>query len=535
LAQEKTIETDVLVIGGGIAGCFAAIKAKEKGADVILVDKGYLGRSGQTPFTGTFMVFNADWGHDFTSWMEYINRTGEYINNRNMTEIGIRDSYARYKDLEAWGVEFVRDKKGDSHGPAIDMGPCEALRMDWKKHGKIFRRQVVASGVTLMERIMVTDLLKQDHTVAGAVGISADSDDLYIFKAKAVVMCAGAGGFRPPGWPISELTSDGDAMAYRAGAEITGKEFPDPHQTCGEYPAHLGHFFKDARPIFGKMLNAEGDAVRPAGMMSLDLEFEAHAGRAPLILKSPGGTFTKVGGAAAGMSSHKTEGIWPEGTDGSTGIPGLFAAGDALGTMQSGARYAALGMAVSGSAVTGARAGQSSAEYALKAKRPEIQPDRLASLITAVYAPLERKGGFSPRWVTQLLQNIMVPYFIDYIKKEDRLRAALILVGFMGEHLVPRLTAQDAHELRLAHETKNMVLNAEMRLRASLFRKESRGTHYREDFPQRDDPDWLVWVTLNEDNGAMKVSKKPIPREWWPDLSKPYKDRYPVRIPGEKL
>lgn len=324
-------------------------------------------------------------------------------------------------------------------------------------------------------------------------------------------------------------------MAYRAGAEITGKEFPDPHQTCGEYPAHLGHFFKDAKPIFGKLINAEGDPVRSTGMMFLDLEFEAHAGRAPLILESPEGKFTKVGGAAAGMSIHKTEGIWPVGTKGATGIPGLYAAGDSLGTMQSGAKYAALGMAVSGSSVTGARAGWSAAEYALKARRAEIQPDKLASLKKEIYVPLERKGGFSPRWVTQLLQNIMIPYFIDYIKKEDRLQAALTLVEFMGAHLVPRLTAQDAHELRLAHETKNMVLNAEMRLRASIFRKESRGTHYREDFPHRDDPDWLAWVLMKEEDGAMKVFKKPIPEEWWPDLSKPYEERYPVRMPGEKL
>jgi len=535
MSQEKIIETDLLIIGGGIAGCFASIKAKEKGVDVVLVDKGYLGRSGQTPFTGTFSVFHADWGHDFASWMDYINRTGEYINNREMTEIGLKDSYDRYKDLESWGVEFIRDEQGDSHGPEIDMGPCEALRMEWKKHGKILRHQVITTGVTVMERIMVTDLLKQDNVVVGAIGIPTDGDYLYIFKAKAIVMSAGAGGFRPPGWPISELTSDGDAMAYRAGAEITGKEFPDPHQTCGEYPAHLGHFFKDAKPIFGKLVNAEGDSVRSTGMMFLDLEFEAHAGRAPLTLETPMGKFTKVGGAAAGMSIHKTEGIWPVGTNGTTGIPGLYAGGDSLGTMQSGAKYAALGMAVSGASVTGARAGWSAAEYALKAEKSEIHREKLVSLKKEVYVPLERKGGFGPRWVTQLLQNTMIPYFIDYIKRDDRLQAALTMIEFMREHLVPKLTAGDAHELRLAQETKNMVLNAEMRLRASLFRKESRGTHYREDYPGRNDPDWLAWVIIKEENGEMKLIKKPIPQEWWPDMSKTYVERYPVRFPGEKL
>ena len=127
----------------------------------------------------------------------------------------------------------------------------------------------------------------------------------------------------------------------------------------------------------------------------------------------------------------------------------------------------------------------------------------------------------------------MVPYFILRVKSEERLQATLTLVEFMRDHLVPKLKANDPHELRLAYETKNMVINAEMRLRASLFRTESRGYHYREDYPRRDDPNWLAWVLLKEEQGKMKAFKKPIPEEWWPDLSKPYEERYTARFPGE--
>ncbi|MCK4953715.1 twin-arginine translocation pathway signal protein, partial [Candidatus Bathyarchaeota archaeon] len=77
----------------------------------------------------------------------------------------------------------------------------------------------------------------------------------------------------------------------------------------------------------------------------------------------------------------------------------------------------------------------------------------------------------------------------------------------------------------------NMVLNAEMRLRSSLFRTESRGTHYREDYPRRDDPNWLAWVKLKEKDGTMMLWKEPIPEKWWPDLSKQYAKRYPFRFP----
>jgi len=89
------------------------------------------------------------------------------------------------------------------------------------------------------------------------------------------------------------------------------------------------------------------------------------------------------------------------------------------------------------------------------------------------------------------------------------------------------------HELRLAHETKNMVLSAEMRLRSALFRTESRGNHFREDYPRRDDPNWLAWTKIRAEHGKMMLIKVPVPKEWWPDLSTPYEQRYPFRFPGE--
>jgi len=127
----------------------------------------------------------------------------------------------------------------------------------------------------------------------------------------------------------------------------------------------------------------------------------------------------------------------------------------------------------------------------------------------------------------------MLPYYIWLVKHGERMQAALTLVEFLENHIIPKLTAKDHHELRSAHETKNMALNAEMMLRASIFRAESRGSHYREDYPRRDDPNWLAWVKLKEENGKMKVWRVPIPEKWWPDLSKPYEERYPTRFPGE--
>ncbi len=534
MPAEHAVETDVLVIGGGMAGLFAAIKAREQGVRVTLVDKGYAGKSGQTPFAGSYAVFNPEWGDDLDAWVEQVSRVGEYVNNRVWTELTFKESYARYQDLVAWGVEFRQNEDGTLFRSQSTLGPCRAAHMGAKVFAEIMRKQAVQRGVNILDRVMVTELLKQDGRIVGAIGIPMESYDLYVITAKATVLCSGAGGFKPWGWPISALTADGDAMAYRAGAEITGKEFADTHPTSAENPAYLGFAKRmSGGPRRGRLVNAEGDELKGRGTLFLDLEFEAHAGRAPIYLEGPEGRSVRIGGASSGMSVHKAEGIWPADTSCATSLPGLYAAGDALGNMQMGAVYGAIGCALCGSSVTGAIAGVAAAEYAQQVKRPVIADAEITRLKKVIHAPTERKGGFSPRWVTQVLQNTMIPYFILYIKREDRLKAALTIVEFLRDHLVPKLLARDPHELRLAHETKNMVLNAEMRLRASLFRTESRGCHYREDYPRRDDPNWLAWVLLKEEDGQMKVFKKPVPQQWWPDLAQPYEERYPWRLPGE--
>ena len=97
------------------------------------------------------------------------------------------------------------------------------------------------------------------------------------------------------------------------------------------------------------------------------------------------------------------------------------------------------------------------------------------------------------------------------------MEATLTLIQYLREHMVPLMRAEDPHMLRLAHETENMALNAEMILRASLFRKESRGWHYREDYPEQNDREWLAWnqIRLGTD-GGMELSRVEIPQEWRP-------------------
>jgi succinate dehydrogenase/fumarate reductase flavoprotein subunit len=553
---DNRLEADVLVIGGGIAGCFAAIKASEQGAKVILVDKGYAGKSGQSPYARGFMAFNPDWGHRLDAWMNYINKTSEYVNNRYWTEVTITESYARYQDLVSWGVQFKKDADGEPTRYPAPPGVTDCLEIDSRATGnyaQILRKQVLKSGGKILDRIMIAELLKQNGRIVGAIGMSLENADLYTFIAKATILCVGGCGFKPAAYPpIVQLTGDGEAMAYRAGAEILGKEFVDTHSTRMDTPIGIPNVLGRGRivpehlkaligPGRGKPeTNAEGNSIpdRPAEASHyqytyLEREFEAHAGRAPIYTPTPAGSKEVVGGACLGMSLRKADGLWPANTNCGSSLPGLYAAGDALGNMQNGAVYALPGSAIAGGAVTGAIAGVAAAKEALQMGKLTVNEQEIARAKQAVDAPTEGKGGYSPRWVTQLLQNTMMPYFVSYIKKADRLQATLTLVEFMQEHLVPRLFAREPHELRLAHETRNMVLSAEMRLRSALIRTESRGNHYREDYPRRDDPEWLAWVKIREEQGEMKLIKVPVPKEWWPDLSEPYQQRYPFRFPGE--
>jgi succinate dehydrogenase/fumarate reductase flavoprotein subunit len=563
MLPETVINTDVLVIGGGIAGFFAAIRARELGLDVTIVDKAYAGKSGASISAGVgYMVFNPEWGLDLDACMNAIHLKGEYLNNREWTEIVFKDSWQTYQDLLSWGVEFPVESVGGEKFVKEDYSPFGVVRIKRRKTSPFLRQQAVKRGVRIIDRIMITDLLKQDGRVVGAIGFPMESDAFYVFKAKATVVSAGSNSFKLAGSDICCLTGDGEAVAYRAGAEITGKEFPDTRYHLAAYPAWRGS--SASRAVFRYFTDAEGQRIDIGFEADLALEFLVHAGKGPILwdldaatpediermrkrqqhsdaLESErinfdpgrGGKLPLAGGRGAGMQNSQTGGVWPINTKCATSLPGLYVAGECCGTRYLGAYHPGPGFGLTGSAVTGSRAGLGATEYALQTEKPGMDREALSRLMKRMVAPMEQKGGFSPRWVTQILQNTMIPYFILHIKHEKRLQAALTIVEFLRDHLVPKLIAKDNHELRLAHETKNMVLHAEMILRASLFRTESRGQHYREDYPRRDDPAWLVWVKLQEEEGRMKVSKEPIPRQWWPDLTKPYEERYPRRFPGE--
>ena len=542
-------ETDVLVIGGGIAGLFAAVKAHDAGSRVMLVSKGRLGSSGETPFAKGIFAFDPSTSKmSLDDYVAAVSRSAIGTNNPVYTRQTAEHSLARVKELKEWGF------------------------FDSPIYNKSFNKPIKERNIPLIERIVITHLIKEDGRIAGAAGFSMDDEKIHFFKAKSVVLCTGAGGFKPNGFPICDLTHDGTVMAYEIGAKVTGKEWNDGHPGRSQNPASCydgwggegGMFdqkpsvtgvgirhdlgveinyraYKLGNPVTGgpgsrgPIQAVEGGPYRPS-------EF-AEAGGPPGDAPSgdgpqgghpdgppggppgggkgkkggppPGFSNNPVGGSSAGMSIHKSEGLVPINDKCESNIPGLYAAGDALGSYMAGAIYTQIGSSLAGSAVQGGVAGKAASKYSQDIERPKMSQAAMKKVEDEILAPLKREAGYGPAWVTQILQSIMIPNFIIYVKKENLLKAALAYVEELRDHHIPMLRAADMHELRLAFETRNMVISAEMKLKASIMRKESRCSHYRLDYPEMDTKNWNAWINIYKgSDGSMKLEKQPF--DSWP-------------------
>ncbi len=521
-------ETDIIVVGSGLAGLFAAVKAHDAGASVMMVSKGRLGTSGQTPFARGIFAWDpstASMGLD--EFTEAVSRSALGTNNPVYTRQMAEHSLARVNELREWGF------------------------FETNLYYNVFNKPIVERNIPVLQRIMITKLIKENGRIAGVAGFSLDDSKVHVIQAKSVILCTGAGGFKPNGFPICDLTHDGTVMAYDIGAKVTGKEWNDGHPGQSVNPAAC---YNGWERMLESMPSANSIGIRHD--LGVGENYQAYMKGNPVSMGPPGqggsttasgGPYTPqeflqrsndegrggengpgeggpppgmggviVGGASAGMSIHKSEGLVPINDRCESNVPGLFAAGDSLGSYMAGAIYTQIGSSMAGSAVQGAIAAEAAAEYASGVEIPALSESRIDAIRNEMLAPLGRTEGYGPAWVTQVLQGVMIPNFVIYVKKESILKAALAYVEELRDHHVPMLRASDMHELRLAHETRNMIVNAEMKLKASLMRKESRCSHFRLDYPDVDYDNWQAWINISKEaDGTMKLEKQPF--ESWPN------------------
>jgi len=163
---------------------------------------------------------------------------------------------------------------------------------------------------------------------------------------------------------------------------------------------------------------------------------------------------------------------------------------------------------------TGFLAGESAGKYAKETGVGKVETSQVKEFKEILYEPLERRGSVTSNSVLHKIQDTIFPYDVLVLKHESRLKKALEKLEQIRDQFASQMMAKDIHELIKIKETESILLNSEMILRASLLRTESRrgGQHFREDFPKRDNMNWLKWIVIKKAlNGKMDISTVPLP------------------------
>lgn len=535
------IKTDILIFGGGVAGCFAAIKAKEAGATrITLVSKGKLGADGASTFgAGVYFAPTEDEREAMFLKHALAEEYGAGLYDESWLHVALEESYERLLEMDRWGVQVAKTSDGKFKRTAGRRGRVFVL--PGPQTMEALARKVIDSGIEVIGNTMITDLLtdegKPGKPVVGAVGFDVRTGEFRIFEATATVLASGGCGFKSKWSGHRNLTGDGTVAAYKAGAELGGFEMGNLIVTGSEYDV-MGQ-----NPLVGlgaRWVNAKGErymleydpeagdkavTARLAeatameikggnGPIYLDMthftseEIKNFAVMYPLTVKLLERAGIIVGDKVVGKlevepifvgTFNSTGGGVKANTSCETSLPGLYACGDAM------IRRLHAPFAIPGAAVSGARAGKSAAIYAREIEGAKINEVQVGESRKSAFAPLEREDGLDPDHVILGLLEALVPYGVSIIARGDRIEKAIKEVQRIRDEELPLLHASDPHYLRLANEARNMVFVAEMYLRSRLLREESRESCLREDYPYVDNINWLKWTWLKQEAGKMRL------------------------------
>jgi succinate dehydrogenase / fumarate reductase flavoprotein subunit len=553
--RAKVLSTDVLVMGGGIAGLCAANKAADQGVNVLMVDKANVPWTGQLPTSGGgFSCIPPD---KTEMQVKFIVEEGEYLSDQDFTRFFVKETYPCLHEMAEWGTPF---KKG------LDGKLLEPLGRLSLHHTEmclpVLQARALEKGVKVLNRVYMVDLLKQDGRITGAVGFHYHTGDFYIIQARATIIASGGCNYKSRAL-FHTNCGEGVAMAYNAGAELRNAEFANTFMVSNKYSSMdtrmssmatnyyenaLGESMVKKYPELDPIL----DPSTPPWMGGLIFRRwirafyrEIAAGRGPIYLN-----YTRKPEAAlgfgdgfrprelshgyvnmvqkAGIDLTKERVEWtivPEFHGGpvrvdlncETTLPGLYATGDAC---QNGSAYegALEGCGLSGgvplgfAAVTGFRAGIAAGKAARKAPEPKYSAQAVSKMKREIFAPLDAAGAYTAYDAIKDIQTVVFKLTNSYIKSKDRLENSLAVIDKVKAKL-PSIAAKDTHELVRYHEARAMALNAETLFKASLMRTETRGTNIREDFPKRDDKNWMKWIIIKKQDSEMKFSTEPVPIE----------------------
>jgi succinate dehydrogenase/fumarate reductase flavoprotein subunit len=545
----ENASVDVIVVGGGTAGCVAAIKAKEAlpNGSVLLLEKANVKRSGAIAL-GMDGVNNAVVpGHATPEqYVKEITMANDGIVNQEAVLAYARESFPMIQELESWGVKFQKTASGDYDLKKVHHKGSYVLPMpEGYDIKKILTRVIRRAGVKTENRVMATRVLIDDGRAAGIIGVNVRTGEVVVIRAKAVILCCGAAGRL--GLPASGYlmgtyenpanAGDGFSMAYHAGAELSNIECFQVNPLIKDYNGPACAYVSG--PYGGYTINAKGHRFMLSdywsGQMMMEFYRELTGPNGPVYLKmnhlapetvteieqilhtterpsrgrfhagrghNYGEHLVEMAVSEIGLcSGHSASGVRVN-ARGETSVPGLYAAGD-MASVPHGYMLGAF--------TYGKISARHAVEYLQSLDAPRIDDGQVNSELVRVQAIANRSNGLQPHLVEYKLRRHVNDY-LQPPKNAHRLQRGLDYFLNAQDELA-QLSAADPHDLMRALECGFIRDCAEMAARASLFRTESRWGlyHYRQDFPEQDDANWFAHSILRRGaDGAMELLKRPV-------------------------
>ena len=557
----EVIDTDVLVVGAGGAGCRAAIAASEANQEVIIITKDILGKAHTVMAEGGINAALANLDPDDVCEIHARDtcNAGAYLNNQNLAEILANEAPQRIFDLENFGAIFSRTPDGlimqRPFGHQTYRRTCYAGDRTGHEVLATLSDELRRRQIEIVDEVFATSLLRNKSRIAGVSVIEIRTGRFKVFRAPAIIMAAGGAG------RIYDVTTNaqadvgsGYAMAYKVGVELIDMEQFQFHPTGAAIPpAARGRLVTEGvRGEGGILLNKDGErfmknynprllelAGRDEVARSIATEIREGRGteneavyldvsflpakiieeRLPTMLED----FLDIGvdirnePMEVTPTAHHVMGGLKIGSEAETKLSGLYSAGEVAGGVHGGNRLG--GNALAAGQVFGKIAGDSAAKFAAKKSLPFIDRESISKEYSRVMAPLEREEGLSPSQETKRLQRFMWDK-AGLFRNEEDLNAALNLIEDQQKQVNSQLAVKNKAtryntEWISALELQDMILVAEMIVRSALLRKESRGAHYRTDYPNPDNKNWFVNIVVSQKKGNMVLKRTPVVITKW--------------------
>tara|TARA_Y100000996_G_scaffold390563_1_gene351878 strand:- start:1185 stop:2915 length:1731 start_codon:yes stop_codon:yes gene_type:complete len=551
----NSLETDVLVIGGGVAGCMAAIPALEAGLSVVVCEKGkvldHCGSVGcGVDHYLTIMESGPEW--DTPEFLiKHLPKLTDGIVDMAVASRVIHEMPKVVRKIESFGVNFKDPRFNDYYRlRSFGLPGTYHINFDGTEFKKHIGKRVRKLKGSVLTRTMAVQILVEDGQAYGAIVFNFRTGEWTVVRAKAVVLAAGevnrislnASGMAFDSWHCPYNTGDSQAMAYKAGALLTNMEFVETTITPKGFSAQglnalvsegayfinksgerfmfkydekgenarraviadavINEYLLDNGPIYADCRHLPEDIL---DHMEATLQIDRYTMPAFYEQKALNFREEPIEVSISELSIRRS-GVYFRGsglavdTDGQTSIKGLFAAGDC----------ASVSGGIAGAAVLGHVAGEGVASFIPKINGSLPQIDmKTADVIreTAMkHMEVEEERSISWKSYEDEVRRTVNDY-IGVRRNESGLRHALQTLHALAKR-EPDLKADDLHGLMRVHESSSIRLNAELMATAALARNESRtgSSHYRLDHPESDETNWKKFVIVQKGSKGAETS-----------------------------